>query len=170
VPELCPLDAGHAAALLAFERTNRRYFAASIADRGDAYFDEFTDRLDALLAEQEAGISAFYLLVEEDGSIVGRFNLYDLQDGTAEVGYRVAQRVAGRGVASAALEQLCRLAVRIHGLHTLEAATSHRNAASQQVLAKAGFVRVGTAPPVGPGDDPDPLYRCDLAEHYRRRS
>lgn len=156
------MDAGHAAALLEFERTNRSYFAASIVDRGDAYFDEFTDRLDALLAEQESGISAFYVLVEEDGSIVGRFNLYDLQDGTAEVGYRVAQRIAGRGVAGATLQQLCRLAVRVHGLHTLKAATSHENVASQKVLSKAGFERVGTADPGGLGEAPDVLYRRDL--------
>ena len=164
MPELEKLGAGHAAALLAFERTNRSYFAASIPDRGDAYFDEFPHRLDALLAEQESGLSAFYVLVEEDGSIVGRFNLYDLQDGTAEVGYRVAQRIAGRGVASATLRQLCRVAVRDHGLHTLKAATSQQNVASQRVLSKAGFVRVGTAPPAGPGEDPDALYRRNLAE------
>jgi [ribosomal protein S5]-alanine N-acetyltransferase len=164
VAELEELGAGHAAALLAFERTNRSYFAASIPDRGDAYFDEFSHRLDALLAEQEFGTSAFYVLVEEDGSIVGRFNLYDLQDGTAEVGYRVAQRIAGRGVASATLRQLCRLAVRVHGLRTLKAATSQQNVASQKVLSNAGFVPVGPADPAALGGNSDALYQRDLAD------
>jgi [ribosomal protein S5]-alanine N-acetyltransferase len=54
--------------------------------------------------------------------VLGRFNLYRLQDGTAELGYRVAERVAGRGVATAAVRELCRLAVSRHGLRELRAA------------------------------------------------
>jgi len=38
---------------------------------------------------------------------VGRFNPYDLKDGTAEVGYRVAEQVAGCGVATSTLRELC---------------------------------------------------------------
>src|SRR5919198_3086313 len=128
--ELKRLDAGHAPAILAFELANRTYFAASISDRGDDFFDQFTDRYNASLAEQEAGICAFYVLVAEDGSVLGRFNLYDLEDGTARLGYRVAERVAGRGVATATVRELCRLAAARHGLRTLRAATSHDNAAS----------------------------------------
>ena len=93
MPELEQLRAGHAPAVLAFELVNRAYFAASISDRGDEFFDQFPDRYSALLAEQEAGICAFYVLVADDGSILGRFNLYDLKDGTATLGYRVAQQV-----------------------------------------------------------------------------
>lgn len=106
MPELKRLHAGHAPAVLAFELANRAYFAASVSDRGDEFYDRFTDRFSALLAEQEAGICAFYVLVGEDGSILGRFNLYDLKDGTAELGYRVAQQVAGRGVATTTVREL----------------------------------------------------------------
>jgi hypothetical protein len=95
VPELQRLRADHAPAVLAFELANRAYFAASVSDRGDEFYDQFIERHNALLAEQEAGIGAFYVLVTEDGSVLGRFNLYGLQDGTAELGYRVAERVAG---------------------------------------------------------------------------
>src|ERR1700761_4676626 len=116
MPELQRLQAGHAPAVLAFERANRAYFAAFISDRGDEFFDQFADRFSALLAEQEAGIGAFYLLVAEDGSVLGRFNLYDVEDGTAVLGYRVAQHVAGRGVATEAVRELCRLAAARHGL------------------------------------------------------
>ncbi|MFD5204837.1 GNAT family N-acetyltransferase, partial [Streptomyces sp. NPDC058375] len=45
------LRCDHAEALLAFERENRTYFAASISDRGDDYFAEFTERHRVLLAE-----------------------------------------------------------------------------------------------------------------------
>ena len=163
MPELQRLDAGHAQAVLAFELANRAYFAASVSDRGDEFYDQFTDRHSALLAEQEAGICAFYVLVAEDGSVLGRFNLYDFEDGTAELGYRVAQHVAGRGVATATVRELCRLAAARHGLRTLRAATARENAASQKVLAKAGFVPAGPADPADLGGKPGTWYQRDLA-------
>ena len=162
MPELELLHAGHAPAVLAFELVNRAYFAASISDRGDEFFDEFPDRYRALLAEQEAGTGAFYVLVAEDGSVLGRFNLYGLEDGTAVLGYRVAQQVAGRGVATASVRELCRMAAERHGLRILRAATSHDNAASQKVLAKAGFVPVGPAAPADLGGKSGTWYQRDL--------
>ena len=161
--ELQQLRAGHAPAVLAFERANRAYFAASISDRGDDFFDQFTDRHKALLAEQEAGLGAFYVLVAEDGSVLGRFNLYEIKDGTAELGYRVAQHVAGHGVATATVRELCRLAPARHGLRTLRAATSCENAASQKVLIKAGFVPVGPAGSAHLGGKQGTWYQRDLA-------
>jgi ribosomal-protein-alanine N-acetyltransferase len=162
VPELQRLRADHAQAVLAFELANRAYFAGFINDRGDEFFDQFTDRHNAMLAEQEAGACAFYLLVTEDGSVLGRFNLFRIENGTAELGYRVAQDVAGRGVATATVRELCQLAADRHGLHTLRAATSHDNVASQQVLAKAGFVPVGPAGPADLGGKQGTWYQRDL--------
>jgi [ribosomal protein S5]-alanine N-acetyltransferase len=163
VPELQRLHAGHAAAVLAFELANRAYFAAFISDRGDEYYDQFTERHSALLAEQEAGIGAFYVLVAEDGSVLGRFNLILAGDDTAEVGYRVAEHVAGRGVATATVRELCRLAAARHGLRTLRAAASRQNVASQKVLTKAGFTPVGPADPAHLGGQPGTWYQRDLA-------
>jgi ribosomal-protein-alanine N-acetyltransferase len=164
VPELQRLQADHAAAVLAFELANRAYFAASISDRGDEFFDQFDERHSALLAEQEAGIGAYYVLVAEDGSVLGRFNLFFAGDGTAKLGYRVAQHAAGRGVATATVRELCRLAAARHGLRTLRAATSHGNVASQKVLAKAGFVPVGPAGPADLGGKRGTWYQRDLAD------
>jgi ribosomal-protein-alanine N-acetyltransferase len=162
VPELQPLHAGHAPAVLAFELANRAYFAASISDRGDEFYAQFADRHRAMLAEQEAGLSAYYVLVAGDGSVLGRFNLYELRDGTANLGYRVAQHAAGQGVATAAVQELGRLAAAQHGLHTLRAATSHDNVASQKVLAKAGFVPAGPADPADIGGKSGTWYQRDL--------
>ena len=162
MPELQRLRAGHAPAVLAFELANRAYFAASISDRGDDFFAQFTDRYNALLAEQEAGVCALYVLVAEDGSVLGRFNLVDIKDHTAELGYRVAQHVTGRGVATATVRELCLLAAARHGLRTLRAATARANAASQKVLTKAGFVPVGPADPTGLGGKPGTWYQRDL--------
>ncbi len=81
--------------LLASELANRAYFATFFSDRGDEFSGDFMERHDALLADQEAGTCVFPVLVGNDGTVLGRFNLVDLDDGTAELGYRVAQQVAG---------------------------------------------------------------------------
>ncbi len=162
MPELQPLRADHAAAVLEFELANRAYFAASISDRGDAYFARFSERHSALLAEQDAGIGAFYVLVADDGSVLGRFNLVFTGDGAATLGYRVAEHVAGRGVATATVGDLCVLAASRHRLRTVRAATSLDNVASRKVLEKAGFVAVGPADPADIGGKPGTWYRRDL--------
>ena len=135
--------------MLAFELANRSYFAGFISDRGDAFFDEFGVRYDELLAERETRRDAYYVLLDDDDSVLGRFNLFDIDDGTAEVGYRVAERVAGRGVATAGVRELCRLALSEHGVRRLRARTTHENVASQRVLANAGFVADGEADVAG---------------------
>jgi [ribosomal protein S5]-alanine N-acetyltransferase len=162
VPDLQQLRADHESAVLAFELANRKYFAAFVSDRGDNFFDHFTGQHNALLARQAAGFGAYYVLVTEDGSVLGRFNLYFTGDGTAELGYRVAQDVAGRGVATATVREVCRLAADRHGLRTLDAATSSQNVASAKVLAKCGFTLVGPADPSELGGKPGSRYQLKL--------
>jgi ribosomal-protein-alanine N-acetyltransferase len=160
--ELKRVEAGDAPAVLAFERANRAWFATFITDRGDAYFEQFTDGWAVLLALQEAGTCAYHLLVDPGGDVVGRFNLVDIEQGTAQVGYRVAEHVTGRGVATAAVRQLCVLASERYGLHTLRAGASEANVASRRVLAKAGFVRTGPADPADLGGQAGGWFRLDL--------
>ena len=47
--------------------------------------------------------------------------MYDLADGTAEVGYRVARQVANRGVATASQRELCWVARVHYGLRMVTA-------------------------------------------------
>jgi RimJ/RimL family protein N-acetyltransferase len=164
MPELQLLREDHAPAVLAFERNNRAYFAASISDRGEQYFHEFTDRHAALLAEQASGHAAYYVLVDDDGSVMGRFNLILAGDGTAELGYRVAESVAGRGVATTAVRALCEIATERHGVRTIRAATAHVNLASQRVLLKAGFVAIGPAKPEQIGGKAGTRYQRELSD------
>ena len=49
------LEAAHAPAVLAFELANRAYFAASVSDRGDAFFDRFTDLMQREKAQTQKG-------------------------------------------------------------------------------------------------------------------
>ena len=163
MPELQLLCAKHGPAVLAFELANRAYFAESISDRGDAFYDSYAERLESMLAEQAAGANAFYVYADEGGAILGRFNLYDIKDGAAKLGYRVAQHAAGRGVATAAARGLCGLAATRYGLRALMAATSRENVASHKVLTKIGFVPIGPADPADVGGRPGTLYRRDLS-------
>lgn len=168
--ELRRVEFQDAPAVLAFELANRAYFGASITDRGDRFFQRFDEGWAALLEVQADGSCAFHLLVDEDGSVVGRFNLFDLADGVADLGYRVAERVTGRGVATTAVRELCGLAVQRYGLHTLRAAASDRNVASQRVLAKAGFQPAGPADPAEIGGQTGRWFQLDLAAQYGSRA
>ncbi|MCX4847796.1 GNAT family N-acetyltransferase [Streptomyces sp. NBC_00893] len=143
MPELQRLHPDHLPALLTFEQENRAYFAASVPDRGDAYFAHFAARLTALLTEQAEGICHFHVLVDPNGEILGRFNLMDAADGSAELGFRVAEKAARRGLATATVLHLCTLAATEYGLTTLRAAAALDNTASRTVLTRAGFVPTG---------------------------
>ncbi|CAL9429612.1 GNAT family N-acetyltransferase [Streptomyces sp. enrichment culture] len=137
------LRADHAPALEVFERENRAYFTRSIPDRGDAYFAEFAERHRSLLEEQEAGLRHCHVVLDEAGELVGRVNLVCDPDGPPELGYRIAERAAGRGVATAAVAEVCRLAWVAYGLGELRAVTTVDNLASRAVLERNGFARVG---------------------------
>ncbi|MCW3842968.1 GNAT family N-acetyltransferase [Micromonospora yasonensis] len=143
MPELERLDARHAPALLRFERENRAYFARSVPDRGDRYFAEFAAVHADRLAEQATGQCHFHVLVDDDGSVLGRFNLVDVADGSAELGYRVAERAAGRGLAQDGARRVCELARDAYGLRRLVASAALANPASLAVLRRTGFVPAG---------------------------
>ncbi|MET9377821.1 GNAT family N-acetyltransferase [Streptomyces sp. NPDC002992] len=159
MPELQLLRAEHAPALLAFERENRGYFAASVPDRGDAYFEEFAARHQALLDEQATGAVLFHVLVGDGGEILGRFNLVDVADGEAELGYRVAEKATGRGVATGGVREVCRLAREVYGLSRLTAVTTLDNDGSRAVLGRVGFGAVGSVTIDG---QPGASYELDL--------
>ena len=153
------LRSDHIDAVLTFETENRDFFTATIADRGDAYFEHFAEHHRSCLNEQDAGTCAYYVVVDEFGSVLGRFNLYEINDGTAEVGYRVGECATGRGLATEALRALCVVARDELSLTTLTARTSDENVASQRVLEKCGFAVMG---PVEVGGRPGRWYRCTV--------
>ncbi|HEY8322992.1 MAG TPA: GNAT family N-acetyltransferase [Ktedonobacterales bacterium] len=158
-PDLQLLRLDHAPALLAFERENRAYFAASIPDRGDEFFAEFDTRLAQLLAWQAAGTDYPHVLVTERGEVVGRVNLTEVADGSAELGYRIAQKAAGQGLATAAVRQVRELAATEYGLTRLRARVTLDNPASRKVLEHNGFGAVGELTLNG---KPAIAYSCEL--------
>lgn len=100
------------------------------------------------LRSHDDGRSVPFVL-ERDGRIVGRVNLSDIVLGAfrnTHLGYWVDASLAGRGVMTAAVDAACVHARDDLGLHRVQAATLLHNAASQKVLARTGFERIGTAP------------------------
>jgi [ribosomal protein S5]-alanine N-acetyltransferase len=159
MPDLQVVRFDHAPALLAFERDNRAYFAASVPDRGDEFFAEFDSRHVQLLERQAAGTDYFHLLVAEGGEVVGRVNLYEVADGSAELGYRIARKAAGQGLATGAVRKVCELAATEYGLTRLRARVTLDNPASRTVLEHNGFVAVGELTLNG---KPALSYSCEL--------
>ncbi|MFD5541831.1 GNAT family N-acetyltransferase [Streptomyces sp. NPDC127079] len=143
MPELQSLRPDHVPPLLVFEQENRAYFQRTVPDRGDDYFARFEERIQALLAEQEAGICHFHVLVGPAGAVLGRVNLTDVADGAADLGYRIAERAAGQGLATWGVQEVCRRAVGGYGLTALRAAATLDNMASRAVLARTGFTVTG---------------------------
>lgn len=140
---LARLRPDHAPALLAFERENRAYFTRSISDRGDDYFTHFAARHQSLLAEQAAGICLFHVITNESGEILGRINLFDVANGSAELGFRIAEKAAGQGLATAAVREIAKLAATTYDLTTLTAAAAIDNIGSRTVLTRTGFEPTG---------------------------
>ncbi len=142
-PDIQLLRLDHASALLAFERENRAYFAATIPDRGDEFFAEFDTLFARLLELQADGTDYFHVLVTESGEVVGRVNLFKVAGGSAELGYRIAQKAAGQGLATATVRKIRELAATEYGLNRLSAKVTQDNPASRKVLERNGFVAVG---------------------------
>ena len=80
---------------------------------------------------------------------MGAINLSNVVRGafqSCNVGYWVAEAYNGRGYATVALAQVCERAFGELGLHRIEAGTLLHNVASQRVIEKNGFTRIGIAP------------------------
>lgn len=140
------LTAADEADLLAFEQTNREFFAKAVGDRGDAFFAEFPRRLRALVDENDEGKSLFYVIRDALDEVVGRVNLADVDTGEPELGYRIAEAAGGRGYATEAVRLAMRAAA-VAGVRTVKAMATADNHASHQVLLANGFRRLDSGHP-----------------------
>ncbi|UCZ55076.1 GNAT family N-acetyltransferase [Bacillus shivajii] len=134
--------------LFEFERENRDYFEKMVPSRGNDYylFESFKERHQALLEEQEQGLSYFYLIKDKDGLIIGRMNVIDIDksENSGHIGYRVGEAYTGKGIAYKALQLLLEKASNL-GIKKIFAQTTTNNIASQKVLLKNGFKHIKTS-------------------------
>ena len=80
--------------------------------------------------------------------VVGHATLSNIVRGafrSANLGYSVEPRLQGRGIATQLVTAICELARTELQLHRVEAGTLLDNAASQRVLLRCGFDRIGIA-------------------------
>ena len=129
---------------------NREFLAPLEPLRPDAFYTfEGQRRHIAQLTDRRTAGSAYPFVIVVDGDQAGAINLSNVVRGafqSANVGYWVAQAHNGRGVGTAALGLVCERAFGELGLHRVEAGTLLDNYASQRVLEKNGFMRIGIAP------------------------
>ena len=131
--------------LFSFENENRTYFERMVPSRGEEYYqlDTFLRRHEELLAEQDQGLSYFYLIRDQNGEILGRVNVVDIDrwEKRGAIGYRVGERHIGKGVAKKALRILLD-DLRKKGFTQILGKTTTNNVGSQKVLEKNGFQKV----------------------------
>ncbi len=137
-----PEDAEELAALYA---ANREFLAPYEPVRPDDFFtaDGQRERLERQLAD---GTHPFAILDGE--AIAGTINAFHIVREALQsctIGYWIDRARNGRGLATAAVEDVVAYAFGELALHRVEAATLVDNVASQRVLEKAAFERIGVA-------------------------
>ncbi len=146
---LRPLNGGDAPALLDAYVRNREHLRPFDPKRPDSFWtlDGQRRQLDSLMQQQEEG-TVLACAMQRDDRVVGCATLNTIVFGSlcsANLGYWVDAAEVGRGLASAAVGELCRIADRDLGLHRIQASTNPANVASRRVLTKNGFEHFGTA-------------------------
>lgn len=129
---------------------NREYMAPYEPRRTEDFYTEAAQRvrIEELLAARADRRARPFALVTADG-VAGAINLQNIVRGalcSGSIGYWIDEAWAGKGLATAALHEVIRIARDEEGLHRVEAGTRVENLASQRVLAKAGFEQYGLAP------------------------
>ena len=130
---------------------NREFLAPWEPARGNDYFtvDGQLQEVRRALERHRQGSTLPHVIVDESGQVVGRITLNEIVRGpfqSCSVGYWVSASANGRGIASAAVRNIKRVAFDELGLHRIEAGTLLHNVPSQRVLERNGFVRFGVAP------------------------
>ena len=148
---LRPLAADDACALAAAYARNRAHLEPWEPVRPEAFFtaEGQAERIDGLLRQFAEGAVVPWVFEAPDGRIVGAITLSGISRGpfcSSYLGYWVAADQQNKGLASTAVEEVCRIARDTVGLHRIEASTLTDNTGSQRVLAKCGFAQIGLAP------------------------
>ena len=145
------LEADDAEALAAVLVRSREFLEPWEPVRPDHYFTVAgqSDVIADSLRRHAEGTLLPQVILDEAGAVVGRINLNNIVRGpfqSASVGYWLAQEAGGRGLATAAVAEIVRVAFTEEGLHRVEAGTIPENFRSQMVLRRNGFTQFGRAP------------------------
>ncbi len=140
--KLHQLNESHFEALFDFESRNRNWFELFVPPRPETYklISGFYKATNNLLLEQNKGESYFFVGIKGE-KIVSRANLVDIENGSAEVGYRVCGQEIGKGYATNSLGLLIDFAKNSLCLKQLTAKTTTNNVASIKLLQNLDFIQ-----------------------------
>lgn len=137
--------------LAALQRANREFLAPYEPARPEDYYTEDGQRavVRAALSQHEQGATLPHVILDEAGTVVGRITLSEIVRGpfqSCRMGYWLSADHNGRGLATAAVREVIRVAFEELVLHRIEVGTLVDNVRSQRVLGRNGFERFGFAP------------------------
>jgi [ribosomal protein S5]-alanine N-acetyltransferase len=148
--DIRPLAVTDARTMAQLYTDNRDFLAPLEPLRPEVFYTfEGQRRHIAQLTDRRSSGSAYPFVIVVGSKIVGAINLSNVVRGafqSCNVGYWVAQEHNGNGYATRALGLLCERAFGELALHRVEAGTLLDNVASQRVIEKNGFTRIGIAP------------------------
>jgi ribosomal-protein-alanine N-acetyltransferase len=136
---------GDAEELAALQTANRSFLAPFMPDRSESFFTPDGQREWLCRSATEGG---WRFAILDRQAICGMVSLLHPIRGplqSATIGYWVAQTRQRRGLATAAVAELLDFAFGEAGLHRVQAGTLLENIASQRVLEKNSFERIGIA-------------------------
>jgi ribosomal-protein-alanine N-acetyltransferase len=144
-----PVRPGDGAALAHAYARNREHLAPWEPLRPKSWFTERgqEENVTRRVAEHAAGTTLAWVLLDGDRA-VGTMTVSGIVRGpflSGNLGYWVDHAVTGRGIATAAVAHVLAACAR-EGLHRVQAGTLVHNVASQTVLRRNGFDRIGLAP------------------------
>lgn len=147
---LRPVELSDAKDLAAAYLRNRRHLEQWEPTRGDDFFTVGGQEasIQAKLGLYAAGSEVPWVVTGSRG-IQGMITLTGIVRGpfqNANLGYWIDAECTGRGLASCAVAAVVNMATEELGLHRVQAATLLHNTASQAVLNRCGFERIGVAP------------------------
>ena len=129
---------------------NRRFLAPWQPLRPESYFTQAGQHtaVEAVLKQQDRGAAVSLVILGGGGGVVGTLTLASIVRGafqSCRVGYWLAERAQGRGLATAAMQEAVDLTFGDLRLHRLQAETLTHNQRSQRVLQRVGFEQDGMA-------------------------
>jgi ribosomal-protein-alanine N-acetyltransferase len=141
--------------LFYFEQVNKDFFEKTLPPRPATYnqLETFKSAMEAILEEQARGDCYMYLIRGDEDQVLGRINLVKIQAQDSksadfgqvlkyELGYRLSEKVQGKGYGTKALSLIIEEAKKLK-IQVLEAGTSTLNIGSQKILIKNGFTLIG---------------------------
>lgn len=127
---------GDTSKILTFEQENKVWFLNYLPK---TYLDKLTLSFIQKQIEDQTE-KKYYLVYSNSGQLIGRFNLYFLEENrrVVEVTYRIDQRWSGQGIASYILKRLVAYWAS-SGVEEIHATTLTSNLASNKLLIRTGF-------------------------------